>query len=259
MTTTIYATQDTYTLADSSGDNFDGLDLLVNGDPYRAYSYIEFDLSSFDGEEITEAVIKLYIVVNNLTSDTYIRFYRIDQSWDASEVTFNEPPHVTSANTKRKTLENEDINWEGWNITDLVQDIIDNGGYGIRVEIDANAYPGVWFSSIEGGHSPKLVITEATTTCSQSFTASADVGDLPFNPYFNLYKGTTFVGQYQTSASLTLDSGDTYMAEPLVPVGQEENWTAPDNVTFVACIDAINFEYTAIETCPTPICSFRIN
>ena len=110
------------------------------------------------------------------------------------------------------------------------------------------------------GESKGITLEECeTTTCSQSFTASADIGDLPFHPYFNMFKGTTFIGQYQTSASLTLDIGDTYMAEPLVPVGQEENWTAPDNVTFVACVGAINFEYTAIEPCPTPICSFRIN
>ena len=259
MSTTVYATQDTYTLADSQYDNFEGLDLLVNGEPHQAYSYIEFDLSSFAGKEITEAMIKLFIIVNNLTStsDQDIRFYRIDQSWDASEATFNEPPHVTDHNAKRKTLGDTDINWEGWNITDLVKDIISSGGYGIRVEIDADVYPGVWFSSIDGGNCPKLVITEAPTTCSQSFTASADTGTLPFNPYFNLYTGTTFVGQYQTPKNLTLDLGDTYMAEPLVPDGQEENWTAPDNVTFVACTTAIDFVYTAIEvsvTCtdPTP-------
>ena len=162
MTTTVYATQDVYTAASSPNTNFEGNDLLVYGSGSRIYSYIDFDLSSFIGKEIAQALIKLHIVVNDLTSSTSIRFYRIDRSWDASEVIYNDPPHVTSANAKRKTLEDSDSGWEQWNITDLVNDIIDDGGYGLRIEIDANQL--VQFSSIEGGQSPKLEITEYECT-----------------------------------------------------------------------------------------------
>jgi hypothetical protein len=176
MSTNVYATQDTYTLASSQGSNFDGADLLVNGAPHRAYSYIEFDLSAFAGKEITEALIKLYIVVNNLTSNTIIRFYRIDQPWNAGVATYNNPPHVTSTNAKNKTLENEDSGWEQWNITDLVKDIISSGGHGIRVEIDADANPGVWFSSIEGGNKAKIVITEAVVPAANGFTINVATG-----------------------------------------------------------------------------------
>jgi len=174
MSTNVYATQDTYTLANSRYDNFEGADLLVQGSPNRAYTYLEFDLSSFAGKTIQEAVIKLYIVVNNLTSDTNIRFYRIDRSWDAGEATYNNPPHVTSTNAKRKTLENEDSGWEGWNITDLVQDIVEDGGYGVRVEIDADAM--VWFSHIDGGHQAKLEITEVPVISSNGFTINVATG-----------------------------------------------------------------------------------
>ena len=157
MTTTIHATQDTYTDSGAPNDNFDGDNLFV----YHGIqdSYVGFDLSSFAGEVIHEALIKLYIVANDLTSDTHIRFHRIDQSWDASEVTWNDPPHITTHNAKNKTLEHTDINWRQWNITDLVQDIIDNGGYGVKIEIDASEQ--VEFASIDMNYSnrPKLVIT----------------------------------------------------------------------------------------------------
>jgi len=158
MSTTVYATQDVYTAASSGNGNFEGNNLLVYGSGSRMYSYIEFDLSSV-AEDIEEALIKLYIVTNGLTSNTTIRFYRISKSWDASEVTYNEPPTITSTSKKTKTIDPTDENWEQWNVTDLVKDIISNGGYGLRIEIDANHL--VEFSSMEGDHPPKLVITEA--------------------------------------------------------------------------------------------------
>jgi len=174
MGTNVYATQDVYTAASSRGTNFEGNDLLVYGSGSRMYSYIDFDLSAFAGKEITEAVLKLHIELNNLASDTNIRFYRIDQSWDAGEVTYSDPPHVTSTNSKRKTIEDTDDGWEQWNVTDIVEDIISNGGYGIRVEIDANKL--VEFNSIEEGHKPKLVITEAVVPLANGFTIHVATG-----------------------------------------------------------------------------------
>ena len=165
MTTTVYATQDVFTAASSPNTNFEGNDLLVYGSGSRIYSYIDFDLSSFAGKTIDEALIKLYIVVNDLTSSTRIRFYRIDRSWDASEATYNDPPHVTDVNAKNGYMYwNRDSMWEQWNVTDLVNDVIDGGGYGIRVEIDANQL--VQFASIEGdySHRPKIEITEYECT-----------------------------------------------------------------------------------------------
>jgi len=101
----------------------------------------------------------------------------------------------------------------------------------------------------------EICYEEVPTTCTQSFTASADVGELTFTPSILLYKGsvvdaTKLVGAYNLPADVPdLTSGDIYTAHPLLPADVTD-FTAPDDVTFVACADTINFVYTKVSPPP---------
>ena len=210
MAETVNATQDVYVDADGPSDNFEGMALFVYGSGARMYALIDFgNLSAFSGEEIEEAVIKLHIAENNLSSDTTIEFYRISQSWDASEVTYNSRPSVSSSNSKSKTLEDTDIGWETFNITELVQDIVSYGGYGVRVEIEANRL--VEFESIEnGGHAAKLEITVKTVSGEAPVVNSITWSPKGSTSYVGV--GATYYGRHGTALKVTRVSAGTISA-----------------------------------------------
>jgi len=143
---------------------------------------------------------------NSLSSDTSIRFYRISESWDASEVTYNSRPSVSSSNSKRKTLEDTDTRWETFNITEIVEDIIRYGGHGVRIEIDANRL--VRFDSIEnGGHEAKLEIT--TKTPSGGLPVINSITWSPKGSASYVGVGATYYGRHGSSLKVTRVSAGT--------------------------------------------------
>ena len=179
MATTVFASEDAYVAEDDPGVTHNIIYLFVgdvSGGGHRYYTYINFDLSDWIGKTLdpdSGGLIYLHIADNPLTSDTYIRFRRIKDTWDEDTLTWNNKPSVDSYE-KKKTLENEDDGWEHWNITELIQDMLDNEGCcGIRVVIDAEKI--VVFDSSEGSYSPKLKLIEAVPPAPLGDILSGDV------------------------------------------------------------------------------------
>jgi hypothetical protein len=93
------------------------------------------------------------------------------------------------------------------------------------------------------------VVRQGVATCTQSFTANSNVGELPFTPAMYLYKGsaidpTKLLGAWDIPADIDLTIGSTYTAYPTIPSSYKgDEFTAPNEVTFTACEETINFVY----------------
>jgi len=228
MATTVYASEDAYAAEDDPKVPHNSVRLIIGDLPggyHSCITYINFDLSDWIGRTLDAdigALIYLHISDNFLTSNTRIRFRRIIDTWDEDTLTWNKKPSVDSYE-KKKLLETSDDGWEHWNITDLIQDMLDNEGCcGIRVAIDAEQI--VILDSSEGDHSPKLKLTEMIAQEPVGDIVSGDAQpasqlpgesvDIAVNiknigtagGYFNLqyYEGTTCL---KTASRAWLDAG----------------------------------------------------
>lgn len=137
--------------------------------------------------------------------------------------------------------------------------------YGVSTELEVGGiYKAVPDYDREGYTTPKdqkwtacdkditLVYEKILTTCTQSFTANSNVGELPFTPQLLLYIGYeeqpwTLVGTWNLPADVEdLTIGTVYTARPIIPSSYTgDDFTAPEAVTFTACESAINFVYTS--------------
>lgn len=117
--------------------------------------------------------------------------------------------------------------------------------------------------NVDGWIAPDSILFEACTipivfvytiseTCTQSFTASSNVGEPPFTPQVLIYIGYveqpwTLVGAWNLPAEVEdLEIDTVYTARPIVPSSYtEDDFTAPEAVTFTACTDTIDFAFSA--------------
>lgn len=165
--TTVYASEDTYSLSDEDYQHGSASDLaIINNATHVAHIYIKFDLSGWAGKTLDPddgGLLKLRITSNEIPSGLYtkIRFRRITGSWDESTLKWSNAPSTTTTNGKSKQIYSTASGWDIYNITELLQDIIDDEGCcGVYIEIDDYV---VWFSSSEGSYTPKLSLTEAVS------------------------------------------------------------------------------------------------
>lgn len=179
MATTVYASEDTYSLSDEDSPHGSASDLaIIDNATHVAHTYIKFDLSEWSGKTLDSDVgglLKLYITSNEIPTgnNTPIRFRRIIDTWDESTLKWTDAPSITTTNGKTKQIYATDSGWETYNITDLIQDIIDDEGCcGVYIEIEDYV---VWFSSSEGSYAPKLSLTEAIPPAPQGDILSGDV------------------------------------------------------------------------------------
>lgn len=165
MATRFYPLDDTYAVDDQDYTHGHLGHLGVTDDEYhKANTYLFFGLYSWVGKTLDPdngAVLKLYIDYNHVPSNlsTYLVFKRITEPWDEDTLRWNNAPNVDNTPYKRKRLYSGDDGWGSYNITSIVQEILDQEGCcGVRVEIDDYT---VWFSSKEGDHAPRLELLEA--------------------------------------------------------------------------------------------------
>jgi len=99
-----------------------------------------------------------------------------------------------------------------------------------------------------------FVVSAPPTTCTQSFTASASIGELPFTPGLYLFEGdiadpNKLIGAWDIPAEVpNLTTGNTYTAYPTIPSSYtKDDFTVPKEVTFTACTGTIDFVYTKTE------------
>ncbi len=162
--TTIYASEDTYSLSDEDYQHGSASDLaIIDNATHVAHTYTKFDLSAWAGKTLDEGLLKLHISSNEIPSGahTTIRFRRITGTWDESTLKWSGAPSITTTNGKSKSIYSTADGWETYNITEILQDIIDyESCCGVYIEIEDYV---VWFDSSEGGYAPKLSLTEAVS------------------------------------------------------------------------------------------------
>lgn len=155
---TIYADYDTSTLEAFPNTNYGSQTTLAvrgyTGD--RGYGYIHFDISAWAGKTLSQGTLKYYIVTNNLTADTRIRFKRAATAWTESGLVWNDTMTVGSQEDGR-TIGTSDTGWMAQGMTDTLQELLDNGCCGLRITIDDKD---VILSSSEGSYCPKIELTE---------------------------------------------------------------------------------------------------
>lgn len=228
--TTIYASEDTYSLSDEDYQHGSASDLaIIDNATHVAHTYIKFDLSAWMGKTLDPengALIKLRITSNEIPSgnNTTIRFRRITDTWSENTLKWSDAPAITTTNGKSKSIYSTASGWETYNITALIQDIIDDEGCcGVYVEIEDYV---VWFSSSEGSYAPKLSLTEAvppaplgdilsgdaqppSQQAGESVDVAVDIENIgTIGGYFILqyYEGTTHL---RTASRAWLDAGQT--------------------------------------------------
>lgn len=226
---TVYASEDTYSLSDAANDTHgNSSDLaIIDNSTHTAHTYIKFDLSAWSGKTLDPddgGLIKLYVSSNEIAIGQYtnIRFRRITETWSESTLTWNNSPSTTSTNEKNKHIyESSGEGWLQYNITDLLQDILDDGDNccGVYVEIDNYV---VWFESTENTNEPKLILTEQSIDDYYVKTNGDDAKDGRSwaNAWKTINKAATTVADGKT---VHIGFGD-YTAEP------SGNKIAPQNV-----------------------------
>lgn len=141
-----------------------------SGSPGAARGLIEFDLSSIPlGATITEAKLSLFYAISTSqgqagSNETYLR--RIIEPWSENTVTWNTQPATTAQNQvylPSSTYQDQD--YPDIDVTDLVQDMIDNPGssHGIMIQLITEVeYRSMKFASSDYSNAakhPKMEIT----------------------------------------------------------------------------------------------------
>ena len=162
---TVEAYQDSYAISDAdSPHGSESVLAVIDNATHIAHTYLKFDLSAWAGKTLDEdsgGLLKLHISSNEIPSggNTVLRFRRIISDWDEATLKWSNVPSITTHHGKTKSIHSNDSGWETYNITELIQDIIDSGNYyGVYVEIGDYV---VWFDSTESSYEPKLSLTEA--------------------------------------------------------------------------------------------------
>lgn len=226
MATTVYAAEDTYSISDADSPHGNQTVLAIIDDAtHVAHTYIKFNLTGWIGKTLDEdvgALLKLRITSNEIPENqhTHIIFKRITGIWSESTLKWSNAPS-TGSSSKTKSIYSGDSGTETYNITELVQEMLDHEGCcGIYIEIDDYV---VWFASSEDSYTPRLSLTEAVpigdiisgnaSPSSQEAGGSVDVvvgirnvGSL--GGYFTLqyYEGSTHL---RTASMAWLDAGQT--------------------------------------------------
>ena len=99
-----------------------------------------------------------------------------------------------------------------------------------------------------------FVYKKIATECTQSFTASASIGELPFTPQVFIFEGdiadpNKVVGIWDIPANVPdLGIDNTYLAYPIIPSSYTgDDFTCPEEEIFTACTSTIDFVYTKTE------------
>jgi len=225
MATTVYASEDTYSLSDADTPHGSQSTLAVIDDAtHIARTYIKFNLADWIGKTLDAengAILKLRITSNEIpdTRHTNLRFKRITANWSEGALKWSNAPS-TGSSYKTKRIYSGDSGTEQYNITELVQEMLDHEGCcGIYIEIDEYV---VWFASSEGSYTPRLSLTEAVPigdiTAGNAQPPSQVAGesvDIAVNihnvgslgGYFSLqyYEGSTHL---RTASMAWLDAGE---------------------------------------------------
>ncbi|RLD17478.1 MAG: hypothetical protein DRI69_12200, partial [Bacteroidetes bacterium] len=198
---------------------------IINNATHAAHTYIKFNLAGWLGKTLDEedgALLKLRITSNEIPAnqDTRIRFKRITENWSEGALKWSNAPSIGSS-YKTKVIHSGDSGTETYNLTGLVQEMLDHEGCcGLYIEIDDYV---VWFASSDGAYTPRLYLTEAVPTgdilsgtaqpTSQEAGESVDVAvDIKnvgsIGGYFKLqyYEGSTHL---RTASRAWLDANQT--------------------------------------------------
>ncbi|MBS1658240.1 MAG: DNRLRE domain-containing protein [Bacteroidetes bacterium] len=171
----------------------------ASGGENAAHSLMQFDLSSLPpGMLISSATLDLYGrgATNNAGDATSVGdigddecyLERITQSWDADVVTWNTKPSVTSVNSVMLPQSSNVIqDYPGINVTQLVQDMIDNPlssfGFSMRL-VTEDPTRGLFFCSTDYIDSAKFPVLTVSTCSKLSgiISTSPDQSSLRINP-----------------------------------------------------------------------------
>jgi hypothetical protein len=138
--------QDSYVFENLPDTNFGSSDTLCIRSNLSNWNYITRSLVKFDltpispGTPIQSAVLGLYMFFQAGT-DFDVEVYRLIEPWNEMGVTWNNQPQFDS--TAITSLPYQGIAWWEFDITDLVQDWVDNPGqdYGALLKFAIEQYP----------------------------------------------------------------------------------------------------------------------
>ncbi|MHC3129498.1 MAG: DNRLRE domain-containing protein [Candidatus Bathyarchaeota archaeon] len=137
----------------------------------RRNSYLKFNLSAVSTEvNIVYAKLELYCwYVGSLTPDVGVH-YCADDSWDETEITWNNAPSFSSTPTYVASVL-DDYQWYAWDITNDVKTALNDGILTVVLSVQntGDSFTSNFYSKEGWRNHPKLVIGYATQTfCSVS-------------------------------------------------------------------------------------------
>jgi len=152
--------QDTYSRSDKPNNNYGTANSLWVGNE-TARSYLDFNLTDIhEYTTIFEATLKLYFYASpiNETSDLSISVGKANQTWNETNLTWNNQP--STFDTSDTQIVNNNYGWIEFDVTDIVQDWM-NGEeqYGFAlIGYSDNVTLKKFYSSVNETYPPELFI-----------------------------------------------------------------------------------------------------
>jgi len=199
--------------------NFNTSQNVVVGDDTgdRGYILDEYDLSS-ESTSLVSAKLNIYVHEAHPAMTIYVR--RITTSWTPSTVTWNTKPSYTTTNQTSFTTSYGVAEWHIIDVTQIIKDCINSGGYGLQLMADSSDTGDNGFWTVDYTTDPLLrpflEINYGDKYVDIATGSDSDDGNSWANAYLTIKKG---LDNYVASSQLHIAEGD-YSAQAAIDLNK---------------------------------------